>query len=136
MTRHKKTKHLVLAILILALATLACGTGYTTTHKISGNSGEVRVRMKEANGTDSTSVEISEDWSRVRVSTTVTFGVETGSCLAYLSGEDGTSISLDASAGSPKEVYGSLVTDAFGEVDLQTDCQNAQNVDLTIYFSR
>ncbi len=136
MTKNKKTSYLVLVMSVLALAALACGTGFTTTHKISGNSGEVRVRMNEANGTDSTSMEINEDWSRVRVSTTVTFSVESGSCLAYLTGEDGTAISLDTSAGSPTEVYGSLVTDGFGEIDLQTDCQNAQNLDLTVYFAR
>jgi len=136
MNSPKKVYYLVLPILILALAALACGTGYTTTHKLSGNSGEVRIRMNEANGTDSTSAEISEDWSRVRVTATVTLSVDTGSCLAYVTGEDGTSINLNASAGSPGEVYGNLVTDSFGEVDLQTDCQNAQNLDLTIYFAR
>lgn len=136
MTRSKKVCYFILPILILALAALACGTGYRTTQKISGNSGEVRVRMNEANGTDSTSVEINEDWSRVRVTSTVSLSVDSGSCLAYLTGEDGTSISLDASAGSPGEVYGDLVTDVFGEVDLQTDCQNAQNLDLTIFFAR
>jgi hypothetical protein len=136
MIRPKKAYYLVLPILILALAAMACGTGYTTSQKISGNSGEVRVRTNEANGTDSTSVEIHEDWSRVRVTATVVLSVESGSCLIYLTGEDGTSISLDASAGSPGEVYGNLVTDSFGEVDLQTDCQNAQKLDLTIYFAR
>lgn len=136
MTRPEKTYYLVLPILILALAALACGTGYRTTQKISGNSGEVRVRTNEANGIDSTSVEINEDWSRVRVTSTVTLSVDSGSCLVHLTGENGTSISLDASAGSPGEVYGDLVTDIFGEVDLQTDCQNAKNLDLTIFFAR
>ena len=136
MTRPKKTYYLILPILILTLAALACGTGYRTTQKITGNSGEVRVRMNEANGTDSTSVEINEDWSQIRVTSTVTLSVASGSCLVYLTGEDGTSISLDASAGSPGEVYGDLVTDVFGEVSLQTDCQDAQNLDLTIFFAR
>lgn len=136
MTRPEKTYYLVLPILILALAALACGTGYRTTQKISGNSGEVRVRTNEANGIDSTSVEINEDWSQVRVTSTVTLSVGSGSCLVHLTGENGTSISLDASAGSPGEVYGDLVTDIFGEVDLQTDCQNAKNLDLTIFFAR
>jgi hypothetical protein len=136
MTGSKRIYFLVLPILLLALAALACGTGYRTTQKISGNSGEVRVRMNEADGVDSTSVEINEDWSRVRVTTTVTLSVDSGTCLIYLTGEDGSSINLDATAGSPGEIYGDLVTDVFGEVDLQTDCQNAQNLDLTIYFAR
>jgi hypothetical protein len=91
--------------------------------------------MKEANGTDSTEVELNEDWSGVRVTSTVTFSVSAGSCRALISGEDGTSITLDASAGSPSEVYGDLVTDVFGEVTLETECQNAQNLDLTINFT-
>jgi len=136
MTRSKKAYYLVLPILVLALAALACGTGYRTTQKISGDSGEVRVRTNEANGMDSASVEINEDWSRVRVTSAVTLSVDSGSCLVNLTGEDGTSISLDVTAGSPGEVYGDLVTDVFGEVDLQTDCQNAQNLDLTIFFTR
>jgi hypothetical protein len=135
MNGSKKNYYLVLAVLILAMAALACGTGYRTTQKISGNSGEVRVRMNEANGVDSTSVELNEDWSGVRVTATITLSVESGSCTAYLTGGEGTSIRLDASAGSPGEVYGNLVTDVFGEVDLETDCQNAQDLDLNIFFS-
>jgi len=135
MTRQKRAYLLVLPILILALAALACGTGVSTTHKITGNSGEVRVRMKEANGADSTSVEINEDWSRTGVSATITLFVEAGSCQATIVGGDGASTSLSASAGSPAEVYANLVTDGFGEVDLKTDCQNAQNLDLAINFA-
>ena len=136
MTGSTRIYFLVFPILILALAALACGTGYRTTQKTSGNSGEVRVRMNEADGVDSTSMEINEDWSRVRVTSTVTLSVASGNCLANLIGEDGTSISLDASVGRPGEVYGDLVTDVFGEVSLQTDCQNARDLDLTIFFVR
>jgi hypothetical protein len=136
MTRHKKTLYLILPVLILTLAALACGTGYQTSSKISGNTGEVRIKMKEADGVDTTSVEINEDWTRARIGTTVTLAVETGSCQAYLTGEDGTNIYLDAAGGSPNQTYGDLVTDAFGEIDLQTDCQGVQNLDLLINFTR
>jgi len=137
LTRSHKAVYLVLPVLILALAVLACGTGYQTTQKLTGNSGEVRVRMQEANGTNSTEVELNEDWSGVRVTTTVVFSVTSGSCRAVLTGEDGTTLTLDASAGSPSEVSSDLVTDVFGEVTLQTECQNAQDLDLTInFFSR
>ena len=136
MTGKKRVLWLLLPILALLAAGLACGTGYRTSSKIVGNSGEVRVQMKEANGVDSTSVELNEDWSWDRVTATVTLRVSAGSCGATLTGNENTAINLQASAGSPAEMNGSLVTDGFGEVDLETNCQNAQDLDLTISFSR
>jgi hypothetical protein len=134
--KQKKTYLLILPILILALAALACGTGSQTTHKISGNSGEVRVKMKEANGTDSTSVEINEDWSRTNVTSTIVFSVESGTCQAVVTDGTGASVNLSASPGSPGDAYVTLVTDGFGEVSLETNCQNAQNLDFLISFVR
>jgi hypothetical protein len=134
MTRQKKTLYLILPILILSLAALACSGGTSTTQKLTGNSGEVRVKMKSADGTDTTSVELNEEFDNERVAVTATLSVESGSCLATLTGEDGTVITLNASAGSPAEAYGDLVTDVFGEVDLATDAQGASNVDLFIQF--
>lgn len=136
MTKPKKTYSLILPILILALAALACSGGTSTTHKLSGNTGETRVRMKEADGANSTSVEINEDWFRERVSTTVTLFVETGSCTADLVGEDGTVVSLSASAGSPAQAFGDLVTDGFGDLQLETVCQGATNLDFLVQFAR
>lgn len=136
MTPKKRTIYLALALAILAVTALACGTGYQTSSKILGNSGEVRVKMKDASGTNSTSVEINEDWPRESISTTATLSLEAGSCLATLMGNEGTVLVLEAAAGSPTETYGELVTDGFGEVDLQTDCQGGQNLDLLITFSR
>lgn len=132
----KKQNGLFLALisLVLGLAVLACGTGYRTTSKSSGNSGEVRVRMNEADGTDSTNLEINEDYNHSRVAITANLLVESGNCQATLVGEDGTIISLSASPESPAEVFGDLVTDAFGEIELETICQNAKNVDLTISY--
>lgn len=132
----KKQNGLFLAIifLVLGLVVLACGTGYRTTSKSSGNSGEVRVRMNEADGTDSTNVEINEDYNHSRVAVTASLLVESGNCQATLIGEDGTTISVSASPENPVEVFGDLVTDAFGEIVLETACQNAKNVDLTITY--
>jgi len=127
---------LALISLVLGLAVLACGTGYRTTSKSSGNSGEVRVRMNEADGTDSTNLEINEDYNHSRVTITASLLVESGNCQATLIGQEGTIISLSASPENPAEVYGDLVTDAFGEIELETICQNAINVDLTISYVR
>ncbi len=134
MNQNQRTIKIILAVLILSLGLLACGTGYQTTQKLVGNSGEVRLRMKESNETNSTKVEFNEDWSGVRVTSTVVFGVSSGSCRAVLSGENGSTITLDATAGNPGEASGDLVTDVFGEVSLETECQNAQELDLTISF--
>jgi hypothetical protein len=49
--------------------------------------------------------------------------------------QDGTTISLSASAGSPAEVYGDLVTDGVGEVILETKAQGAKNVDIIVRFA-
>jgi hypothetical protein len=136
MTRRKRTLYLVLPILALALAALACSGGTSTTHKITGNNGETRIRMKEASGSNTTSVEINEDWSRTSVNATVTLFVETGSCTAVVSGEDGTAITLSASAGTPNQVSGVLVTDGFGDVTLTTDSQGVTNLDLLVEFYR
>jgi len=132
----KKHNGLFLALvsLVIGLAVLACGTGYRTTSKSSGNSGEVRVRMNEADGTDSTSLEINEDYTHSRVAITASLLLESGNCQATLVGEDGTIISLSASPENPAEGFGDLVTDAFGEIELETICQNANNVDLTISY--
>ena len=135
MTRKKRNYYLILPILALALAILACSGGYSTTSKLSGNSGEVRVRTKEADGTDSTSVELNEDWMRDRVFATAALSVETGSCQATLAGEEGTALVLNATAGSLAQATGDLVTDGFGEVDLETNCQGVTNLDLLINFT-
>jgi len=133
--RQKRIYYLILPILALALAVLACSGGYSTTSKISGNSGEVRVKTGEANGTDSTSVELNEDWMRDRVFATATLSVESGRCQATLVGEEGTALVLDVSAGSPAQASGDLVTDGFGEVDLETNCQGAASLELLINFT-
>lgn len=136
MTSKKRLFRLVLPMLILLLAGLACGTGYKTSSSIYGESGKVRVQLKEADGEYTNSVEINEDWSWDRVSATVTFSVSAGSCQATLSGDENTSIVLSASAGNPGQASGDLVTDSFGDVDLVTNCQAATELDLTIEFTR
>jgi hypothetical protein len=136
MTARRRLSRLALPILILTIATLACGTGYKTSSRIYGLSGLVRVQLKEADGIYTNSVEINEDWSQERISATVTLSVSAGSCRATLSGNENTSIVLDAAVDSPSETYGDLVTDSFGELDLETDCQDAQDLDLSIDFTR
>lgn len=136
MTARRRLSRMVLPILILTIAALACGTGYKTSSRIYGLSGLVRVQLKEADGIYTNSVEINEDWSQVRISATLTLSVSAGSCRATLSGNENTSIILDAVVGSPSEAYGDLVTDSFGELDLETDCQDAQDLDLSIDFTR
>jgi hypothetical protein len=135
MIRQKRITYLILPILVLSLAALACSGGYSTTSKISGNSGEVRVKNNEADGSDSTSVELNEDWMRDRVLVTAALGVESGSCQATLVGAEGTVLVLDTSAGNPAQATGHLVTDGFGEVEFVTNCQGAQNLDLLIKFT-
>ena len=136
MTSRNRIYKLALPFLILILAGLACGTGYKTSSSIYGESGKVRVQLKEGDGVYTNSVEINEDWSWDRVSATVTFSVSEGSCLATLSGDENTSIVLTASAGNPSEMTGDLVTDSFGDVELVTDCTGAKELDLTINFTR
>jgi hypothetical protein len=134
MVKKENGLFLALITLVLGLAVLACGTGYRTTSKSAGNSGEVRVRINDADGTDSTQVEIDEDYDHSRVSVTANLLVESGNCQATLLGEDGTIIRLNASPENPAEAYGDLMTDAFGEIELKTICKNAKNIDLTISY--
>ena len=136
MTARRRLYRLALAILILAIPALACGTGFKTSSTIYGLSGVVRVQIKEADGVYSNSVEINEDWSQEQVSAAVTLSVSAGSCQATLSGDENTSIILDVVEGSPTEAHGDLVTDSFGELDLETNCQDAQGLDLNIDFTR
>ena len=135
MTRQKRMTYLILPILVLSLAALACSGGSSTTSKINGNSGEVQVKQNEADGTDSTSVELNDDWMRERVAVTATLTVEAGSCQADLVGADGTGLVLDASAGNPAQATGNLTTDGFGEVEFTSSCQGAQNLVLLINFT-
>jgi len=135
MTRQKRIYYLILPILALSLAILACSGGYSTSSKISGNNGEVRVKTNAVNGIDTTSVELNDDWSYSRVAANVAFGVESGSCQATLLGEEGTRIAVDASAGSPGQASGDLVLDGFGDITFDSNCQNAENLDLLINFT-
>ncbi len=135
MTRRKRAAYLILPILMLTLAILACSGSYSTTSKINGNAGEVRVKTKTGEGIETTSVELNDDWMRDRVFATVTFTVEAGSCQATLIGEEGTRIEVNASVGSTGQASGDLVTDGFGEVTLDTNCQNAQELDVLISFT-
>lgn len=135
MTQQKRISTLILPILALTLALLACSGGYSTTSKISGNSGEVRVKTNEADGSDTTSVELNEDWMRDRVAVSARLSVESGSCQATLVGQESTVLALDTAAGNPAQATGVLVTDGFGEVDFVTNCQGAQNLELLINFT-
>ena len=135
MNRKKRNIYLILVFILLAALASACATSYRTSAKILGSSGEVRVQLKETSGVKSTSVEINEDWWNERLYVTATFSVEAGTCRATLSGDDGTEMVLDASQGNPAEAFGELVTDAFGDLSLQTDCQGGQNLDLKISFT-
>jgi hypothetical protein len=133
MSNKKRALYLISVVMILSLVTLACGTGYSTTSKLSGNSGEVKVSLKSADGANSNSVEINEDWSYAQIATTVTATTEAGSCAVSITGGENTAISLNTAAGSPGQASGVLVTDGFGEVDLQTNCAGAEN--LTVQFN-
>ena len=135
MTGKRRLYWLALPILVLAIAGLACGTGFSTSSTIYGLSGKVRANLKEADGVYNNSVEINEDWSRERIGATVSLSVSEGSCRATLSGEENTSIVIDVAADSPAEASGDLVIDSFGDVDLETDCQGAKGFDLTIDFT-
>ena len=135
MQARKRLAWLALPILALVIASLACGTGFSTSAKRYGLSGNVQAKMKEADGVYTNSIEINEDWSYERFSATVSFSVSGGSCQATLTGNENTSIVLEASAGSPTETHGTLVTDGFGEIDLETDCQDAQELVLQIDFT-
>ena len=136
MSKSRKITWLALPILALILASLACGTGYRTSTSISGLSGKSRIQMNEGSGVNTNSMDINEDWSYTRVNATVTFSVSEGSCQATVTGDENTSISVSAAAGSPGVATGSLVTDGFGEVDLETNCQDAKELDLLIDFTR
>jgi hypothetical protein len=125
---------LILPILLLAGAVLACSGGYNTSTKISGNSGEIRIKTREADGEDSTSVELSEDWENEWIAATATLNVAAGSCQASLLGQEGTVLVLEASAGSPGQAAGDLQTNIFGDISLQTNCQGAQDLDLLVQF--
>jgi hypothetical protein len=132
----KKLWKLTAALIMLTLVTLACGTGYRTTSNISGNSGTIRVQRNEADGTDRTNVEINEDYIRETVFVSANLSVESGTCGTRLVGEDGTSLSLTASAGNPGTTSGELVTDGFGEITLETESQQASKINLEIKFER
>jgi len=136
MKTRKKLTWLVLPILALMVASLACGTGFSTKSTIYGLSGKVQANLKEGDGVYNNSIEINEDWSYVRFNATVSLSVSAGSCRATLSGGENTQLVLDASAGSPDNTSGELVTDGFGEVDLETNCQEAEEMALIIDFTR
>lgn len=78
---------------------------------------------------------LTKNYTRERVSLTASLLVETGSCQVTLIGQDGTLIRLSASADSPVEVFGDLVSDDFGEITLETATQGEKYVDLTLNFS-
>lgn len=66
MNPKRKLYWLALPILALAIAGLACGTGFSTSSTTYGLSGNVRAKLKEADGVYNNSLEINEDWNRSR----------------------------------------------------------------------
>ena len=136
MRMKRKYYRMILPILALLLAGLACSTGYSTSSSIYGESGNVKIKLKTSEGTNYNSVEINEDWGWDRIDAKVMLTVNEGSCQVTLSGEENTALAMEVSAGSPVEVYGELVADSFGELDLNTDCQGAKDLEVTIDFTR
>jgi len=136
MQARKRLAWLALPLMALVIASLACGTGYRTSSSITGLSGKSRIQMNSANGLNTNSLEINDDWSYTEVNATVTFSVSEGSCQATLTGNENTSIIVNATAGNPGQTAGILVTDGFGEVDMDTNCQDAKELDLLVEFTR
>jgi hypothetical protein len=134
MTRQERL--VVVTIIVSLLVTgLACGTGYSTTHSHRGNRGQVVVKIKSAEGSDQTSVEINEDYSWKTVTLNITVEVEAGRYWATFLDDDGHSVTLDASGDSPASTTVQMTTDGLGSIRMESEASGAQGVTITIDYT-
>ena len=124
-----------IAILILVIIALACSTGTSTSHSISGDQGTIVVKIKSADGTDQTGIEINEEWAWETVPMAITVTVEAGSYQATFIDHEEQSITLDAKTGNPASIRTQMVTDGFGKIILQSEASGAEGVTITIDYT-
>ena len=131
----KKHTNWRFVILIFIITALACSTGTTTSHTISGDQGQVVVKMKSADGSDQTGIEINEDWAWEIVPMAITVTVEAGSYQATFVDHEEQTITLVATAGNPASIRAQMVTDGFGKILLQSEASGAEGVTITIDYT-
>lgn len=131
MNKHENWKF---AILILTIAALACSTGYSTSHTISGNQGQVVLKTKTADGSNQTGIEFDEEYEWISLPLAITVTVEAGTYQATFIDHEENTVTLEASAGNPASIRTEMVTDGFGKILLLSEASGAEGVIITIDY--
>ena len=129
---------LVVVLLCLALAVVAC-EGYTQTGaKTSGqrgmNGGEERVSVAKANGTIEEDLEDLPNLGGL-LDAEVSLSVEKGSFKIELLGPEGeVTLTLEARDGQQVSGSGLMAVDSFGEASYRVTAVEAENVEYSLVF--
>jgi hypothetical protein len=129
-----KLKNWHFAILILLFAALACTTGYSTSHTVTGNQGQVVLKTKSADGSNQTGIEIDEDYEWITIPMTITITVDAGSYQATFVDHEENNVTLKALPDNPASIRTEMVTDGFGKIMLQSEANGAEGVIITIDY--
>jgi len=126
----------LLVLFCIVIAILACGTGYTTTRTSTGDDGNVVLKLASLDGTDDTQVEIDDTFNWETLSLDITVDVEAGNYQAEFIDDEGQILQLNATSGKPAIGKRIMVTDGLGNITLNSLGEGAQNIVITIEYTK
>ena len=135
MSSQRKWKILV-ALICLMAAILACGKGYTTTRTRTGDKGKVVLKLANLDGSDETQIEIDKSFTWDTLALEIVVEVEEGNFQAEFIDDEGQSLVMEATPGNPATGKRNMVTDGLGKITLNSQGEGTQNVTITIEYSK
>ena len=133
-TRKRWSIRLIIAAVIVV--SLACGTGYATTRTNFNNNGKVVLKAESIEGTAETTVEIDEDYTWEPITVNITVEVSAGTYRVTFVDNDDRTVTVEASAGNPGTNMARLTTDSSGYLIMRAEGNGAEDVVITIEYSR
>jgi hypothetical protein len=137
----KRRTVLLVAVTVLVMAMLACGSSsggtysFSTTGNSSGNKGHIEV-TGDANGSVSNQAGVDEDFPGATVDIEVTAGVLEGSYkIDFLDGSD-VVFSLDVKPGELAKGSGTVTLNDEGEIEYELDASDAKGIKIVIDYER
>jgi hypothetical protein len=132
----KKNWKFMLFIFCLMIVIMACGTGYTTTRTSTGDEGSVVLKIADLNGSDETQVEIDDSFTWDTLLLEITVEVEAGNFQAEFIDDEGQLLQMNATEEKPGIGKRNMVTDGLGNIILRSHGDNAENITITIEYTK
>ena len=137
----KRCTVLLIAVTVLVVAMLACGSSsggtysFSTMSNSSGNTGHIEV-TGDANGSVANQTEVDEDFPGATVDIEVAAGVLEGSYTIDFLDDGDVAFSLNVKPGEPVKGSGTVTLNDEGEIEYELEASDAKGIKLVIDYER